>query len=396
MNINASEVPSVYARLGVRTVVNARGMNTMAGGSLMPPAVLAAMSEAGAAFVDMGELNRRAGEHVASLLGVPAAHVTSGSAGGMLLAAAAVLAGEDPERIAQLPDTAGMAHELVIQRCTRIWYDQALRTAGARLVEVGTGAGCSERDVEAAIGPRAAALVHIVSPRLGEGGVPADRMASIAHRHGLPLIVDAASTLPPAAHLRRWLDQGADLVIYSGGKGIRGPQDTGLLLGRPDLVRAAAANGAPNAAIGRPCKVSKEAIVGLLTALELFLGADHDAEWARHLVDARTIVDAVAGLPGVRPSVEDDRSVWTAPTVLVAIDQEITGAISEDMARDLQGGEPSIMVRTFQGRLLMDTHCLREGEAAIVARRLREELERAATPPDRRAGAAKEVAKVHA
>src|SRR5262245_18480370 len=351
-------------------------MNTMAGGSLMPPPVLDAMAEAGQAFVDMGELNRRAGEHVARLLGVPAAHVTSGSAGGMLLAAAAVLAGEDPERIARLPDTTGMRNELVIQACTRIWYDQALRTAGARLVAVGSAARCTGSEVEAGIGPRTRALVYVASPRLGEEGVPADRMAILAHARGLPLIVDAASTLPPVGHLRRWLDEGADLVIYSGGKGIRGPQDTGLLLGRPDLVRAAAANGAPNAAIGRPCKVSKEAIVGLVAAVELFLGTDHDAEWARHLAEARLIAAALDGLPGVGSHIEDDRSVWTAPTLLVALDPEATGHTPEELEAILQRGEPSIMTRPFQGRLLVDCHCLRDGEAALVARRLREALAR--------------------
>ena len=160
---------SVYERLGVRPVINARGMNTMAGGSIMPPPVLQAMMEAASAFVDVGELNRRAGEHIARLLGVPAAHVTSGSAGGMLLAAAAVLAGEDPERIARLPDTTGMRDEIVIQRCARIWYDQALRTAGARLVEVGGDETCTEREVRGAIGPRTAALVYIVSPDASEG-----------------------------------------------------------------------------------------------------------------------------------------------------------------------------------------------------------------------------------
>ncbi|PYM65699.1 MAG: L-seryl-tRNA selenium transferase [Candidatus Rokuibacteriota bacterium] len=367
---------SVYERLGVRPVINARGMNTMAGGSIMPAPVLQAMTEAAAAFVDVGELNRRAGEHIARLLGVPAAHVTSGSAGGMLLAAAAVLAGEDPERIARLPDTTGMRDEIVIQRCARIWYDQALRTAGARLVEVGGDETCTEREVRAAIGPRTAALVYIVSPRLGERGVSADRMAALAHAQDLPLIVDAASTLPPVGHLRRWLDQGADLAIYSGGKGIRGPQDTGLLLGRPDLVRAAAANGAPNAAVGRPCKVSKEAIAGLVAAVELFLRTDHDAEWARHLAEARLIAGAIDGRPGVRTRVEDDRAVWTAPTVLVAIDSEASGLAPEDVRAILQQGEPSIMTRVFQGQLLLDCHCLREGEAAIVARRLREALAR--------------------
>jgi L-seryl-tRNA(Ser) seleniumtransferase len=366
----------VYQRLGVQPIVNARGMNTMASGSLMPKPVLEAMAEAATAFVDMAELNAAAGRHIARVVGVEAAHVTSGSAGGLLLAAAAVMAGEDPEQIRRLPDTTGMRNEIVIQRCDRIQYDQALRTAGARLVEVGDAEACREADVLAALGDRTAALVYIVSARLAAAGVGPDRMAAIAHRHGLPLIVDAASTLPPAGHLRRWTDQGADLVIYSGGKGIRGPQDTGLLIGRADLVRAAAANGSPNSAIGRPCKVSKEAIVGLVTALEMFLQDDHDAEWERHLGEARLIAGAVAGLPGVRVIVDEDRSEWTAPTLLASLDPAVTRRTPDAVMDALRAGEPPIMVRVFRGELLIDPHCLRGGEAAIVARRLREELSR--------------------
>jgi len=371
------EPVEVYRRLGVQPIVNARGMNTMASGSLMPKPVLEAMAEAATAFVDMAELNARAGEHIARLVGVEGAHVTSGSAGGLLLAAAACIAGTDPERIARLPDTAGMRNELVLQRCGRIHYDQALRTAGARLVEVGDAERCSEREVEAAIGDRTAALVFIVSPRLAEQGVPAARMAALAHAHGLPLVVDAASTLPPTAHLTRWTQEGADLVILSGGKGIRGPQDTGLLLGRADLIRAAAANAAPNSAIGRPCKVSKEAIVGLVAALELFLLDDHRAEWDRHLGEARRIAGAVAGLPGVAARIEDDRTVWSAPTVLVSIDARAIGLTPAAVMDALRAGEPPIMVRIFKGDLLVDPHCLRGDEASIVARRLRDELTRA-------------------
>jgi D-glucosaminate-6-phosphate ammonia-lyase len=368
----------VYDRLGVRPIINARGMNTMAGGSLMPKPVVEAMAEAATAFVDMAELHARAGAHIARLVGVEAAHVTSGSAAGLLLAAAACLAGEDPERIARLPDTTGMPNEIVIQRCDRIPYDQALRTAGAVLVEAGDAQACTEAAIEAAIGPRTAALVYIVSPGLAERGVGPERMAAIAHAHGLPLVVDAASTLPPVGHLTRWSAMGADLTIVSGGKGIRGPQDTGLLLGRADLVRAAAANGAPNAAIGRPCKVSKEALVGLVTALELFLQEDHEAEWARHLDEARGILAAVRDLPGVQARLEEDREVWTAPTLLVALDPRRTGLTPDDVMHALRRGEPPIMVRVHRGELLIDPHCLRGDEAVVVARRLREALARPA------------------
>lgn len=363
-----------YARIGVRPIINARGMNTMASGSLMPKPVLDAMAEAATAFVDMAELNGRAGAHIARLVGVESAHVTSGSAGGLLLAAAACIAGDDPQRVARLPDTTGMRNEIVIQRCDRIQYDQALRAAGAVLVEVGDAESCTPAAIEAAIRPRTAALIYIVSPGIAERGVGPERMAGIAHAHGLPLIVDAASTLPPVGHLTRWTETGADLVIVSGGKGIRGPQNTGLLLGRADLIRAAAANGAPNDAIGRPCKVSKEAIVGLVTALELFLQEDHSAEWARHLDEARRILAGVSDLPGVRARLEEDRAVWTAPTILVAIDRAATNLTPEGVMDALRAGEPPIMVRVHRGELLIDPHCLRGDEASLVARRLREEL----------------------
>jgi L-seryl-tRNA(Ser) seleniumtransferase len=269
-----------------------------------------------------------------------------------------------------------MPNEIVIQRCDRIQYDQALRMAGAVLVEAGSAEACTPEAIEAAIGPRTAALIYIVSPGLAERGVGPQAMARIARAHGRPLIVDAASTLPPTGHLRRWTDLGADLVILSGGKGIRGPQNTGLLLGRADLIRAAAANGAPNAAIGRPCKVSKEAIVGLVAALELFLQDDHDAEWARHLDEARGILAAAAGIPGVHARVEDDRAVWTAPTLLIAIDPAVTGLTPEAVMQALRRGDPPIMVRVHRGELLVDPHCLRGDEASLVARRLREELRR--------------------
>jgi L-seryl-tRNA(Ser) seleniumtransferase len=205
-------------------------------------------------------------------------------------------------------------------------------------------------------------------------------MAEIARARGIPLIVDAASTLPPVGHLTRWTETGAGLVILSGGKGIRGPQNTGLLVGRADLIRAAAANGSPNSAVGRPCKVSKEAIVGLVTAIELFLQEDHDAEWARHLDEALRILGAAAGVPGVRGRLEDDRTVWTAPTLLFAIDPAVTGLTPETVMHALRRGDPPIMVRVSRGELLVDPHCLRGDEASVVARRLREELLR---PPAR-------------
>jgi len=370
----------VYDHLGVRPVINARGMNTMASGSLMPKPVLDAMAEAATAFVDMEELNRKAGEHIARLIGVEAAHVTSGSAGGLLLAAAACIAGDDPAAIVQLPDTTGLRDGIVIEKCRRIRYDQALRTAGARLIEVGDENACTSEQLEAGIDENTAAVMYIVSPYLGNKGVPIEQAIEIAHRHNLPIIVDGASTLPPTSHLTRWTSMGADLVIYSGGKGIRGPQGSGLLVGRKDLIRAVAANGAPNGAIGRPCKVSKEDIIGLVTALELFLEDDWTVEWNRHLEQAEEIVGAVEGVQGVSAIIDNDSSVWTTPTILVSIDQQAGGRTPDEVMAALRDGEPPILTRVFQDKLLIDPHNLQGDEASIVARRLREEVARIAVP----------------
>ncbi|MGE3271493.1 MAG: aminotransferase class V-fold PLP-dependent enzyme [Chloroflexota bacterium] len=370
----------VYQRLGVQPVINARGMNTMASGSLMPQPVLDAIAEAATACVDMEELNRKAGEYIAGRIGVEAAHVTSGSAGGLLLSAAAVIAGDDPAAIVQLPDTTGLKDGIIIERCRRIRYDQALRTAGARLVEVGSEDACTPEEMEAAIDDSTAAIMHIVSPYLGNNGVPVETAIEIAHKHGLPIIVDGASTLPPVAHLTKWTSMGADLVIYSGGKGIRGPQGSGLLVGRKDLIRAVALNGAPNGAIGRPAKVSKEDIIGLVTALDLFLEEDWTIEWAKHVEEAREIVKALDGLDGVSAIVDEDSSVWTTPTILVSLDKSKTGLTPDDLVERLKAGDPPILTRAFQDKLLVDPHNLRGDEASIVARRLREECSKIAVP----------------
>ena len=289
-----------------RPVINARGMNTMASGSLMPQPVLDAIAEAATAFVDMEELNRKAGEHIARLIGVEAAHVTSGSAGGLLLSAAAVIAGTDRQAIASSRTRPDYATASSSSGADASGTTRRLRTAGARLMEVGDADGCTPGADGS--GHRRFDRRHHVHrlavPR--PNGVKVEHAIDIAHRHSLPIIVDGASTLPAASHLTRWTSLGADLVIYSGGKGIRGPQGSGLLVGRKDLIRAAAANGAPNGAIGRPAKVSKEDIVGLVTALELFLEEDWTIEWNRHVDRPTRSSGPSKALPGVSAIIDED------------------------------------------------------------------------------------------
>jgi L-seryl-tRNA(Ser) seleniumtransferase len=178
------------------------------------------------------------------------------------------MTGDDPARIARLPDTTGMRNEFIIQRMHRFTYDQTFRVAGGVLVDIGLGRRTMAYELEDAITDKTAAVVYLYSPFTSPPGVlPFETMCDIAHAHGLPIIVDAASMLPPRANLYRHLRLGADLVNFSGGKGIRGPQSTGILVGRQDLIRAAALNNSPNAGVGRPAKTSKEEIVGLVNAL---------------------------------------------------------------------------------------------------------------------------------
>ena len=354
----------IYGRIGVRTIVNGRGATTAVGGTLMPPEVTAAMVEAAKAFVVIDELNAKVGERIAEVTGAEEGYVTSGAAAGMVLAAAACIAGTDPERIRRLPDSAGMRNEIVLHRAHRLNYDQMYRVGGGTLVEIGMPHGTEPWELEQAIGERTAAVAYHDSPYVGPGALDFATVVAVAHARGVPVIVDAASSLPPVDHLRRWIRQGADLVIYSGGKGIRGPQDTGLLAGRADLIAAARANGSPYAGVGRGMKVSKEAMVGLWVALDLFLRTDHEADFAARMRQAERIVEGLARRGDVRCEVEDDWEAWTAPIVRVFPGSDAWSAAQIRGA--LAAGEPAIQVNCERGGLMISTHSLLPGDEEIV------------------------------
>ncbi len=271
-------IPDVYQKLGVRPIIHGAGTTTRYGGSLMRPETIEAMRQASQAFVNIDELNAAAGETIARLLGAEAALVTAGAASGLVLQAAACIAGDDPAKIARLPDSTGMKNELIIQRVHRFMYDQMFRVAGGVMVEIGSGRRTEPHQLASAITDKTAAVVYLHSPFTSPPGLlPFETICDLAHAADVPVIVDAASMLPPRQNLYTHLRQGADLVMFSGGKGIRGPQSTGILAGRRDLIRAATLNASPNHSVGRPSKTSKEEIVGLVTALELFLAEDEDA-----------------------------------------------------------------------------------------------------------------------
>src|SRR5215210_5271039 len=294
----------VYEKLGVKRIINGWGTITRVGGSLMPLEVVEAIAEAARSFVDIDELYLRAGEVVAKHTGAEAGLVTTGCAASLMLGTAAAVAGMDPAKHRRLPNTDGMKNEVIIHTSHRNGYDQSFRAAGVEFVEIGYANSTQPWELEAAIGENTAAVAYVIAPWLIQGFLPLDTTCEIAHRRGVPVIVDSSAMLPPAENLTRWIGMGADLVAFSGGKGIMGPQASGILAGKRELVESARMQMSPNHAIGRTCKVGKEEAVGLVTALELYAQRDHAADMASWQRQAETIVQAVGGVPGVRASVD--------------------------------------------------------------------------------------------
>jgi len=367
---------SVYQTLGVRTIINGRGATTAVGGTIMAPAAIQAMVEASQDFVFLDDLNVAVGQRISEVTGAEEGYVTAGSAAGMALAAAACITGNSAELIRKLPDTSGYPNEIIVQREHRLQYDQMYRVAGGVLVEI----GATLSDLEKAVGPNTVALAYHDSPACEGPGLDFPTWVEFAHTRGLPVIVDAASTLPPVQHLRSWIQQGADLVIYSGGKGIRGPQDSGMLAGRSDLIQAARMNGSPHAAVGRGMKVSKEAMVGLWAAIEDFMSRDHEAEYQFHLMQATSLASFFRDRNDIRCELESDWEKWPAPVVRVF---PVTNTWSpEDIRKALIAGEPSIHINVEREGLMINTHCLRSGEDVIIGERLCHLIDKSLAPRD--------------
>jgi L-seryl-tRNA(Ser) seleniumtransferase len=373
-------LPAVYGTLGVRPVVNALGNVTPLGGSLMHPDVLDAMTGAARCFVDVHDLLERAGERIAAVAGVEAAFVTSGASAAVAIATAACMTGTDPARIAHLPETDGMPNEVIVHRCQRTVWDQAVRLAGARIVEIGVARETKLWELEEAIGERTAAILYL--PAHNESAaLPLRDVIAVAGDREVPVIVDAAAELPPVDNLRRFVDLGADLAIFSGGKMIGGPQSSGLILGRRSLIAACAANASPNFAIGRSMKVGREEIVGLVWAVELFVARDFVAESTRWEAQVRDVLKALHDRPGIMarrvfPG-EDGVMPAEVPRAHARFDERVVGIHVATVQRALRAGEPSIAVGVFRDELTINPITLCEGEEHIVATRIIETLEHA-------------------
>lgn len=371
--------PEIYESIGVRTLVNARGTITVIGGSTMLPEVRAAMDAAARHYVQLDELAEAIGARLAELTGAEWGMVTSGAAAALTLATAACVSGGNPDLHVRIPDLRGFPKdECIIPRHSRTSYDASVRAVGVRMIEVDT-----VEELEAAFGPRTA-LVYMMA-RLDTGPLPLPLLAEAAQRRGVPVLVDAAAEIltVPNVHLRA----GADLVAYSGGKCLRGPQCAGLLLGRKDLVKAAWVGSAPHHGFARGFKVGKEEAIGMLMAVEMWFRRDHDAEWKQWEAWLDHIARRLAAIDGVTTIVgqPDDPELCPSPCGLsnrmpslhVRWDRtrlDLTGA---QVVRELLETPPRIALAGGAGRLApheaglaIHPYMMAPGDERVVADRL--------------------------
>jgi L-seryl-tRNA(Ser) seleniumtransferase len=375
-----------YEKLGVAKIINAAGTYTALTASTMPPSVQAAVARAAKHPVRLQELQTAAGEYLARRLKCEAALVSAGAASALTLATAAAITRGNRTAIHDIPtDVTGLKNEVIAQKTHRYEYDHAIRNCGVRFVEVVTLA-----DYEAAFTERTVMTNFFNAAEQGE--ISREDWVRVAHAHGVPCLIDAAADVPPISNLWNYTQMGFDMVVFSGGKGIRGPQNAGLLLGGKDLIAAAARNNNPNSdTVGRGMKVSKEQIVGMVAAVDWFLSqtdAAFEAEFRRR---ADRIAAQLKGIPTLEARVAIPNVAANAvPHLLLRYDTQRVKIRPGEVMAELRRGTPSIELNPQTGKkagagletdentIVVGVWMLEPGEDLIVARRLKEVLAKAA------------------
>jgi L-seryl-tRNA(Ser) seleniumtransferase len=359
---------NVYEELGVTTVINGQGTMTILGGSLMRPEVEAAMALASQHFCSIPELEVAAGKRIAEMLKLPAGYtglVTSGAAAAMQSGLAGILTGDNEQFIQQLPDLTGMKSEVIIQKSHRNGFDHQLRSTGVKLIEIET-----REDVRKAVNPKTA-MMHFSNFLNGAGRIKVDEWVKLGKEYKIPCFNDAAADTPPVSHLWDYAHMGYDLIAFSGGKAIRGPQCAGLLIGRKELVACALLNNSPHEdTLGRSQKVGKEEIMGMIKALESYLKEDHEAltkEWWRRL---DSISAELAKVPGVNTSFTVPDIANHVPHLEIHWDPRHISLAPVDAVKQLRSGKPSIVVASTETGLIMNSFMLQPGEEKVMGESL--------------------------
>src|SRR6266446_4438810 len=361
---------NVYEELGVTSVINGQGTMTYLGGSLPRPEVEAVMALAAQHFVPIVELEVAAGKRICQLLKLPPEYdaiVTCGAAAGMQSGLAGILTGNNPKFIEQLPDLTGMKSEVIIQKSHRNPFDHQLRSTGVKLVVVE-----SREDLKKAITPQTA-MMHFTNFADTDGQIKVEEWVKLAHENNIPAFIDAAADTPPVSHLWDYANMGYDLIAFSGGKAIRGPQCAGLLIGKKDLVAYALLNNSPHEdTLGRSQKVGKEEIVGMVKAVEVFLKDDHEAlnkEWQRRLDFISSQVTKISGVTTSFPALQIANHV---PHMHIKWDSARIALTPREATAALRGGKPSIVLSSGEHgeALSMNSFMLQPGEEKIIAQEL--------------------------
>jgi L-seryl-tRNA(Ser) seleniumtransferase len=361
-----------FGELGVRPFINAAGTYTAMTASLMPPEVMDAINYASRQYVMLDELHDKVGQRIAALVHSEAAMVTSGAASALTLGTAAILTGTDRQKMVDLPNLAGMKSECIMQKSHRFGYDHAIRNCGVKVVEVET-----PEELEQAVNEKTA-LMLFYNNNNKEGRIQDEQFVQLGKKHGVPTFNDAAADVPPVDNLWKYTKMGFDLVTFSGGKGIRGPQSAGLLLGSKSLIEAARLNAPPNGnTVGRGMKVNKEEMLAMLVALELFLEKDHERERREFDKRAEAIRSGAAAVPGVKAEIFVPEVANHVPHVRISWEGADEAAAAAAV-KAMKDGEPSIGIRNEANALVIGVWMMRPGEEKVVARRLRQVLEKKA------------------
>jgi D-glucosaminate-6-phosphate ammonia-lyase len=377
--IAATTKPAVrdyFKELNVRPFINGAGTFTVLTASLMWPEVVEALNYASKTFVPLNDLQEAAGKRVAELIGCEAAMITSGAAAALTVGTAACVAGKNPDWIRRIPDLAGtgMKSEVIVQRSHRYGYDHAVRNCGVKMVEVETA-----DELEKAVNEKTAMMLFFndADPR---GKIKIEEFVALGKKHNIPTFNDAAADVPPTENLSKYTKIGFDLVTFSGGKGLRGPQSAGLLLGRKDLIEAARLNCSPNSdSIGRGMKVNKEEMVGMMVAVEMYLKRDAEAEWKEWERRAKLIGDSLAKVAAIKAEIHVPPIANHVPTLRLTWEKVALPLTADDVRKRLREGKPSIEIapnaspaKAEKQEIGIGVWQMQPGEAEIVARRLRE------------------------